>query len=36
VAGVVVPVHVGDLEFALIDGGVGGGHGQCSYCCQSG
>jgi hypothetical protein len=26
-AGVVVAVHVGDLEFALVDGGVGGGHG---------
>jgi hypothetical protein len=27
VASVVVPVHVGDLQFALVDGGVGGGHG---------
>lgn len=26
-AGVVVPVHVGDLQLALVDGGVGGGHG---------
>jgi hypothetical protein len=26
-AGVVVPVHVGDLQFALVDGSVGGGHG---------
>jgi hypothetical protein len=25
-AGVVVPVHVGDLQFALVDGSVGGGH----------
>jgi hypothetical protein len=22
-----VPVHVGDLQFALVDGGVRGGHG---------
>jgi len=22
-----VPVHVGDLQFALVDGSVGGGHG---------
>jgi hypothetical protein len=25
-AGVVVPVHVGDLQFAFVDGSVGGGH----------
>jgi hypothetical protein len=31
VAGVVIAVHVGDLEFALVDGGVGSGHGADSY-----
>jgi hypothetical protein len=30
-AGVVVPVHVGDLQFALVDGSVGGGHWADSY-----